>query len=174
MPPVCRDDGREVRMTKNDALRIAVLGAGPIGLEAGLYARRLKFAVTVYERGRIGEHLQRWGHVRLFSPFGMNTTSLGRAAILAEDPKHGFPGDGECITGRQHVTAYLEPLSRSANLRDCLSLDTQVLHAGRRSLLKEDAPGDPARAKQPFRLLVREGKNRERVDEADVVLDCTG
>jgi hypothetical protein len=161
-------------MAKTDALRIAILGAGPIGLEAALYARQLSLGVSVYERGRIGEHLLRWGHVRLFSPFGMNTTHLGRAAILAGDPKHEFPGDGDCITGRQHVAAYLEPLAKCAVLRGCLALDTQVLHVGRRGLLKDDLPGDAARAKQPFRLLVREGKNRERVDEADVVLDCTG
>ena len=68
-------------MAKSDTPRIAVVGAGPIGLEAALYARSLKYPVAVYELGRVGEHIQRWGHVRLFSPFGMNSTSLGRAAI---------------------------------------------------------------------------------------------
>jgi thioredoxin reductase len=165
---------RETRMVKTDALRIAILGAGPIGLEAALYARRLRLDANVYERGRVGEHLHRWGHVRLFSPFGMNGTPLGKAAILADNPKHEFPSDGDCITGRQHLAAYLEPLSRSGALRECLSLDTQVLHVGRRGLLKDDLPGEAARAKHPFRLLVREGKNRERVEDADVVLDCTG
>jgi hypothetical protein len=41
-------------------------------------------------------------------------------------------------------------------------------------LLKEDAPGDAKRSQQPFRLLVREAKSRERIEEADIVLDCTG
>src|SRR5437764_12130192 len=98
-------------MPKNDALRLAILGAGPIGLEAALYARGLTLAVTVYERGRIGEHLQRWGHVRLFSPFSMNHTSLGRAAILAEKPQHELPGDSACLTGKEHLAAYVEPLA---------------------------------------------------------------
>src|SRR6266851_1988222 len=65
--------------------RIAVLGAGPIGLEAGLYARQLKLPFTIFEQGRIGEHVWRWGHVRLFSPFGMNSTPLGRKAIFSLD-----------------------------------------------------------------------------------------
>src|SRR6516164_6174942 len=99
-------------MAKNDAPRIAVLGAGPIGLEAALYARTLKLPVTVYERGRVGEHLHAWGHVRLFSPFVMNTTALGRAAIKADDPKNDFPADGDCISGREHLAAYLEPLAK--------------------------------------------------------------
>jgi thioredoxin reductase len=161
-------------MPKTDAPRLAVLGAGPIGLEAALYARTLRLPVTVYERGRVGEHLHAWGHVRLFSPFGMNTTGLGRSAIRTDNPRHEFPADADCTTGREHLAAYLEPLAKSESLRDCLRTDTQVLHVGRRGLLKEDTPGDARRGQQPFRLLVREGKNRERVEEADVVLDCTG
>src|SRR5262249_52063926 len=127
MPPSRTPPGRE-RMARTEPPRIAILGAGPIGLEAALYARRLNLPVTVYERGRIGEHLQRWGHVRLFSPFGMNITPLGRAAIRAENAQPDFPDDAECITGKQHLAAYLEPLAKTAMLHDCLRLDTQVLH----------------------------------------------
>src|SRR5438105_3296420 len=119
-------------MAKTDAPRIAILGGGPIGLEAALYARNLNLPVTVYERGRIGEHLHRWGHVRLFSPFGVNTTPLGRAAIRTDQPKHDFPADADCITGRQHLAAYLEPLAHSSRLKECLRTDTAVLHIARR------------------------------------------
>jgi thioredoxin reductase len=160
-------------MPKSDSPRIAVLGAGPIGLEAALYARSLKLAVTVYERGQVGEYLRRWGHVRLFSPFGINVTNLGRAAIRAEHPTHEFPADNTCITGREHLAAYVEPLSQSTALHDCIRLHTQVLAMGRRGFLKEEDPGDARRGRQPFRLLLREG-NQERIEEADVILDCTG
>jgi thioredoxin reductase len=161
-------------MPRSGSQHIAIFGAGPIGLEAALYARSLNMPVTVYERGRVGEYWHRWGHVRLFSPFGMNTTRLGRGAILREHPGHAFPADATCTTGHEHLAAYLEPLAQTALLRDCLRLDTQVLRVSRRGRLKEDDPGDARRAGQPFRLLVREGKNRERVEEADIVLDCTG
>jgi hypothetical protein len=161
-------------MAKSDAPRIAVLGGGPIGLEAALYARSLNLPVTVYERGRIGEHLRRWGHVRLFSPFGMNVTSLGRTALLADKPRHDFPADTDTITGRDHVACYLEPLAQSAALRDCLRPGVQVVQVGRRGLLKSDGPGDAKRGQQPFRLLLRDAKGRETFEEADVVLDCTG
>lgn len=160
-------------MPRSDPARIAVLGAGPIGLEAALYARTRGLSVTVYERGRIGEHLHRWGHVTLFSPFGMNTTSPGRAAILAENPRHEFPADGACITGRQHVAVYLDPLTKTPALKDCVRTGVEVLHVGRRGCLKDDAPSDAKRGVQPFRLLLREDK-KERIEEADVVLDCTG
>jgi hypothetical protein len=168
------DTKRENVMAKLDAPRLAILGAGPVGLEAALYARRLKLDVLVYERGRIAEFVQRWGHVRLFSPFGMNTTSLGRAAILADNPRHELPADAACVTGHDHVSAYLEPLATTNLIAECLRMETQVLAVGRRGYLKEDGVGDGKRGQQPFRLLVREGKNREQVEEADIVLDCTG
>jgi hypothetical protein len=154
--------------------RIAVIGGGPIGLEAALYARRLDLPVTLYERGRVGEYLQHWGHVRLFSPFSMNSTSLGRAAIRSQSPDHEFPPDNECITGRQHLAAYLEPLAKTPLLRDVIHTEAQVIHLARSGYLKQDGTGDAGRAQKPFRILVKEGKNRERVDEADLVLDCTG
>ncbi len=161
-------------MARMDAPRIAVLGAGPIGLEAALYARHLNLPVEVYERGRVGDHLHRWGHVRLFSPFGMNATSLGLAAIRADDPSHEFPAENTCTTGQEHLANYLEPLAKTSLLRDHIHTDNQVLHVARRGYLKNDSPGDIKRGQQPFRILVRENKNREKVVEADVVLDCTG
>jgi thioredoxin reductase len=161
-------------MARTDAPHIAILGAGPVGLEATLYARRLDLPVTVYERGQPGQHLRHWGHVRLFSPFGMNCTPLGRAALRAENPRHAFPADGDCITGKEHLAAYLEPLARHALVKDCLRTGIDVLHVGRRGHLKDDSPGDARRGQQPFLLQIREGKKGDRLEEADVVLDCTG
>jgi hypothetical protein len=161
-------------MAKSDMGRIAILGAGPIGLEAALYARKLQYPVKIYERGRVGDHLQRWGHVRLFSPFGLNSTPLGREAICAGKPKHSFPGETDCTTGREHLRAYLEPLAATDLLKDCLVTDTQVLAVGRRGYFKNDEPSEPKRGKQPFRLLLRDARKAERIEEADIVLDCTG
>jgi thioredoxin reductase len=157
------------------APRIAVLGAGPVGLEAALAARTLGLPVTVYERGRVGEHLQRWGHVKLFSPFGQNSTPTGKAAIRAENPKHEFPADGDCVTGRDHVAAYLEPLAMTGQLIECLKLDARVVQVARKGMLKgEPRPSGRGCFDRPFRLLVRDAKGEESIAEADVVLDCTG
>ncbi|MGH7169259.1 MAG: hypothetical protein ACRELG_03145, partial [Gemmataceae bacterium] len=51
--------------------------------------------------------------------------------------------------------------------------ETTVVQVGRRGFLKEEAPGEARRGQQPFLLLLRTDK-REIVEEADVVLDCTG
>src|SRR4051794_4017323 len=91
--------------------RVAVLGAGPIGLEAAAQARALQLPVTVFERGRVAEYWHRWGHVRLFSPFGMNTTPVGKAAIKSHKPNLAFPPDDAFLTGREHIAQYLAPLA---------------------------------------------------------------
>src|SRR5437868_7030763 len=136
---------KERRMPRNDLPRVAVLGAGPIGLEAALYARHLKMPVTIYERGQVGDYLRQWGHVRLFSPFSMNSTALGRDAIRRESPRHDFPGDNDCTSGRQHLAVYLEPLAKTPSLRDVLRCGVEVVQVARRGFLKTDSPGDAKR-----------------------------
>ena len=160
-------------MSRGDLPRFAILGAGPIGLEAALRAATLNIPFTVYESGQIGEHVRRWGHVRLFSPFALNSTPLGRARLREDNPKHRLPDERDILTGRDHVAAYLLPLSQSPLLRERIRTDTTVVQIGRRGFLKEENPGDVRRGHQPFLLLLRADK-REMVEEADVVLDCTG
>jgi hypothetical protein len=159
-------------MPRSELPRLAILGGGPIGLEAALHAASLRLPFTLYERGRVGEYYHHWGHVRLFSPFEMNSSPLGRAH-LRNDCRQDLPRDKDVLTGREHLAAYLEPLAASSLLRDHVRTQTAVLHVSRKGFLKEDALGDPRRALQPFRLLLRGGKN-EAIEEADVVLDCTG
>jgi len=110
----------------------------------------------------------------MFTPFGMNSTDLGRAAISTDIPGHAFPPSGECISGRQHVSAYLEPLAKTSTLCDAIQIETRVLQVGRSTLLKEDGLDGSRRGEHTFRLLIRDGKNREYIEEADIVLDCTG
>lgn len=160
-------------MGRKRPIRVAVIGAGPIGLEAALRLRQLGAEVRVYEKGRIAEHLWQWGHVTLFSPFGMNVTQTGMRAIREENRQHVFPEPQQCITGHEYINCYLEPLARTHWLRDCIETNTSVLRVGRSEFLKEDLPGSRQRASSAFRLLLRQG-NQERVDEADVVLDCSG
>jgi cation diffusion facilitator CzcD-associated flavoprotein CzcO len=152
-----------------EPLRVAVLGAGPIGIEAALYAKACGLAVSVFERGQVAEHLLRWGHVRLFTPFGFNTTALGLNILRGE--RRDLPGETDIITGRQFREAYLVPLAESVELLESMNLQSAVLHIGRAWALKKTEPDD---GRRPFRLLVREASGAERIDTADVVLDSTG
>ncbi|MEA2711737.1 MAG: hypothetical protein QOF78_4338 [Phycisphaerales bacterium] len=148
--------------------RIAIIGGGPIGLEAALYARTLGHEVIVYERGEIAESARSWGFVRLFSPWEMNTTTLGwktlgRAALHGDNP-----------TADELRETYLLPLAVSPLLNGRVHPHTTVLSIGKDDFQKSDAIAKPARANSPFRILVRDARGAERIDKADVILDCSG
>jgi hypothetical protein len=152
---------------------IAILGAGPVGLEAALYARTLGYPAAVYEAGRVGEHLIQWGHVTLFTPWALDVSPLGEGRLL-ETGTRDRPFDPEAFpTGAEVVAEYLLLLSRLPELSGCVHEGHRVRAVGRGDLLKGDGVGDGSRAASRFRLLV-EGPDGERVEEADVVLDATG
>ncbi len=155
--------------------RMAILGAGPIGLEAALYARYLGYEVLVLERGAVvASHVRAWGQVRLFSPFSLNSTPLGCGAIQTQDPDWEPPEPDALLTGDEHVQRYLEPLAATDLLEDHIRVDRQVLAIGRRGALKGEFVKDRRRVESPFVILSRDSTGDEHVDEADLVVDCTG
>ena len=153
--------------------RIAILGAGPIGLEAALAAAECGLAFTLYEADpEVGGHVRRWGHVRTFTPWEMNVSDrAGRA--LAESELEAPRGPALPI-GHELVERLLEPLASLPALAERLRLGARVVAVGRQGLLKHEEIGSDGRARRPFRLLVADRDGEERVELADVVIDCTG
>ena len=148
---------------------VAVIGAGPAGLEAALYARSLGHEVKVYEKHAPGAHVKRWGFVRLFSPWKLHTSPLGRACLAEQgiaplDPE-------ECPTGAELVSRYIEPLARS--LKSSVRSGIEVRAVSKIGLLKGDNIGGRLRARSPFRMLLRNGAGEEE-EHADIVIDATG
>jgi thioredoxin reductase len=150
--------------------RIAIIGAGPVGLEAALYGARLGHDVHVYERGVVGHNMRNWGHVRLFSSWSINHSLLGVSVLR----KAGLtlPAPDEYLTGLEHVEWYLSPLVRTAPLEGRVHEGTEVISVGRDGIGKRDLIGGP-RQDHPFRLLLQ-GPQGEEVVEADVVIDASG
>lgn len=161
-------------MAVDTPARIVIIGAGPIGIEAALYARFLGYEVTLFDRGRVGENLRQWGHVKMFTPLGMNTTPLGKSALAAQDANFTLPPDDKLLTGQEFVDHYLQPLADTDLITDCLKLNHTVISIARQGLRKADLVDKEDRAEQPFITLYRDAQGHEATIESEVVLDCTG
>ncbi len=146
-------------------VRVAVLGAGPTGLEAALAAHDRGWEVTVYEQApHVAGFIRDWAHVRMFTPWSMNLSPRVEGAL-------GAPGP-ESPTGEQFAVH----LERVAALLPAgsVQLSTRVDAVAREGLLKNDEIGTTTRELRPFRVLVTTPDGGERLDAADVVIDCTG
>ncbi len=151
---------------------LAVLGAGPIGVEAALAAIESGFDVHVFEQGEVGSHPLAWGHVRMFTPWRMNVGPAARAHLTAT----GWtpPEDDECPTGRDLAQRLLQPVAALPELAGRIHTHAQVVWVSRRGALKGDLVNDPARREHPFRLLVRDAGGRENFLHAFALIDATG
>ena len=151
--------------------RIAIIRACPIGLEAALLATQKGFEVSVLERGRVAENVKTWGHVRLFSPFAMNSSQWGRRA-LQESGYEKIPPNDALLTGCEFAEQYLIPLSQHPILAGVVRENTEVAAIGRADCWKGDLTG-ASRQESPFQILVRSLEGEDLI-ESDFVLDCSG
>jgi len=153
--------------------RVAILGAGPVGLEAALAASKAGMPFTVFEAAEdIAGNVRSWGHVRLFTPWDMNVSPGMRACL--ESQGMPVPSGDECPTGHELVARLLRPVAEAPEIAPHICRGTRVLEVSREGLLKNQEIGTPARADPPFRLVISDSDGTERVEHAEIVLDCTG
>ncbi|MCB9780134.1 MAG: NAD(P)-binding domain-containing protein [Alphaproteobacteria bacterium] len=147
-------------------MHIAVIGAGPVGIEAAIAAQDLGHTVTVYEAGDVpAAHIDRWRHVTLFTPWSMNTSARGRARL--GDP--ALLSSDVCPTGGQLRAHYLLPLAAGLDVKT----GHRVREIGRAGLGKGQKLGSTDRNQTPFRLLLQTDRG-ELQAHADAVFDCSG
>ncbi|WP_171110288.1 MULTISPECIES: NAD(P)-binding domain-containing protein [Streptomyces] len=147
---------------------VAILGAGPVGLDAALACADAGWPFTVYETSdAVAAHLRAWGHVRLFTPWELNVSHRMRAHL------GDVPQDGACPTGAELVTRLLQPVAELPALTGRIRYRTRVAAIGRTGLLKHEQIGTTARALAPFTLLL-DTPDGEDTAAATLVLDCTG
>lgn len=151
-------------------MRIAIIGGGPVGVEAALYGAALGLDVQLFERGRLGENARAWGHVAMFTEWARNRSPL--AEKLLRERGDTLP-DAQARPTGDDLADYLLRLASLPLLRGHLAPQTEVVSIAREGLLKSDLWRDPRRQKVAFRLLTR-GVAGEKTRLFDAVLDCTG
>ncbi len=150
---------------------LAIVGGGPVGLEAAAAASEAGLRTCLLEAGRIAEHLEAWGHARLFTPFGMNAGPAGLRRL--DSRRDELPADEEILTGRELRRRYLLPLAGALGDDVRVRSRCRVIAISRALHFKGEGLGDPARAHDPFRLLVESEAGEEEV-RAERVFDCSG
>ena len=152
--------------------RVAIIGAGPVGLDAALAAVVAGMDVSVLEAGpSVATNILDWGHVRLFTPWEMVVSP--RMVVALRAAGHPVP-EGGAPTGADLVEDVLRPLAATPPLQGRIRTETRVVSVGRSGLLKHEEIGTGVRALAEFRLLLEGPDGREWVEEADLVLDCSG
>jgi thioredoxin reductase len=155
-----------------DRHSLAIIGAGPIGLEAALAALDRGLEVHVFERGDVGAHTIAWGHVRMFTPWRMN---LGPVSVAHLERAGWTRPDAEAFpTGLELAEQYLAPIAALPELAGRIHARAQVVEASRRGVLKNDLKGRPERREKPFRVLVRDQGGRENYIHAFALIDASG
>ena len=158
--------------------RALVLGGGPLGLEAALYARRLGHSVTLFEQGtEIAPQVRTWAHVSMFTPWASLRSPLGELA-LKEAIRDGtlsvpkFPEERFYPLGGEFVDYYLDPLAHL--LGKDVRRETRAVSLGRSYLFPDEHADAPEkRTFRRFRLLTR-SPLEEKIYTGEYVIDATG
>jgi len=160
-------------MADEQRATLAILGAGPVGLEAALVAARLKIDFIWLERGQAGEHLNRWGHLQTHAPLRTLVSEIGLEELHKAGVEEFMSPLDELATGRSWRDGYLSLLLETPLLLGKLQKSVEAIAAGRDNRLRED-PRKPKEPLGPFRIFTRGPDNKERHCLANAVIDCTG
>ena len=156
-------------MTDTTQRRVAVIGAGPIGLAAAAHLVAKGEAPVVLEAGEsVGAQVLAWAHVQVFSPWRYNVDPVAGALLRAAGWKE--PDPDVLPTGGEIVADYLNPLAALPQIAPHLRLGTRVVAVARAGYDKMKTTGREA---APFELRVRSAAGEETIF-AQAVIDASG
>jgi len=153
-------------MTLDPPGRIAVVGAGPLGLEAALYGRFLGYDVTVFERGQIGESLRDCQDQPLPMLPSECLSPLAAGALRAQFGKESMASQPSLpLTIGQWLSDGLERLSKTDLLQGRVLTGVQVT----RVTMIDPTPTDDPPAEGPPSLLQTPAGDAEPDDDFEVI-----
>ncbi len=151
---------------------IAIIGAGPYAIEAALYARFLGYSVEIFSRRRVATSLIPWSKILMPGTTKEVTTTLGRAALEAQEKPCKLQLDAS-VTYGEYLERYLLPLAKTDLVYDSIHVQSQVM-----SVSKFESNATAAtlqqRAEQEFRVSVQSQKRGWHSQLFDIVLDASG
>lgn len=153
-----------------DALPIAIIGAGPVGLAAAAQLVERGLVPLLFEREpAVAGAMRAWGHVRLFSPWRYNLDTAARR--LLEATGRQAPDLDAVPTGAEIVATCLEPLAAHPAIAPNLRLGARVTAIARQGL---DKLGNRQRANTPFAIRWTDAEGVEQLSLARAVIDASG
>jgi len=158
-----------VRSNRLDGLPVAIIGAGPIGLAAAanLVERGIDF--VIYEAGGVADSVEKWAHIRFFSPWRHSTDPASRR--LLEGTEWRAPDPKVLPTGAELIESYLRPLSELPAIASRIRTGTTVNAVSRQGM---DRTRTAKRADTPFLLRVTDAAGEVNEVVARAVIDASG
>lgn len=156
-------------MTLDPPGSIAVVGAGPLGIEAALYGRFLGYDVTLFESVSIASSIRDRRELALPMLPGRCLSPLALSALRAQQ------GDAAeqvlPMTYGQWINEGLEKLAETDLLRGRVRVPMRVTHIANVPIQGDDPDEDPSDIPPDFRLtLVGEGDEPDSIDVESVIL----
>jgi len=153
----------------SESKRVAIIGAGPVGLAAAAHVLERGLTPVVLEAGpAVGHAIRQWAHVQLFSPWEYN---IDRAAerLLARSGWNS-PAPADYPTGGELIERYLEPLATKTLLKQHIQTSSRVTDISRIGFDKLKTKGREA---APFELRYQNGAGPKSL-HAHAVIDASG
>jgi hypothetical protein len=151
------------------AKKVAILGAGPVGLAAAAHVLERGMEPIVLEAGpTVGHAVRQWSHVQIFSPWAYNIDKAAERLLI--ETGWNKPQPDHYPTGAELLEQYLEPLAARTRLKDHIRTKSVVTAVGRVGFDKVKTKGREA---APFEIRYQNGRGPESV-RADAVIDATG
>ena len=158
------------RSPRHDALPVAIIGAGPIGLSAAanLVERGIDF--VIYEAGVTpASSVRAWRHIRLFSGWRELVDPAARRLLSATDWVE--PESGVAPYAAQLIDDYLTPLAALEPILSRTRLSTSVVSVTREGMDRTRSAG---RGTTPFTLRILDQDGAVSEVAARAVIDASG